>query len=72
MMYMAGIYSEDFGFAVITRKATDAVAQIHNRMPVIMPSNLADARLHESADVIGSAFTDVAFYPVFQQQMSLF
>lgn len=69
MMYMAGIYSDDGGFAIITREATDVVSAIHDRMPVIIPHEFADAWLHESADVINDAFTDVEFCPVDSENM---
>lgn len=47
-IYMAGLYRlEDTGpaFTILTREAANAIAFIHDRMPVIIPSELREAWL---------------------------
>jgi len=63
-LYMAGIYSGDGRFAILTRAATPAVADIHDRMPVIVPKALSAAWLMETSDVLKDALTDLEFTPV--------
>jgi len=58
-MYMAGIYSEDGRFAILTREASPSVAQIHDRMPVILPKALGEVWLCESHDVFMEALTEM-------------
>jgi len=77
MMYMAGIYTEDGNFAILTRKATESIYPIHDRMPVIIPHKYADEWLMESPNVIDEALTDIEFASVdtgsmSANQMSLF
>ena len=43
LFYMAGIYRVESGkpvFSILTRDPADSIAFIHNRMPVILPSDL--------------------------------
>jgi len=58
-MYMAGIYSEEEKFAILTRAATPSVADIYDRMPVIFTKPLGDAWVNESTEVIYQALTDL-------------
>ena len=62
--YMAGIYSVDGQFAILTRNADPSMADIHDRMPVIIPKSLIDAWLKESPVVVNQAVTDLYFEPV--------
>ena len=61
---MAGIYSLDYRFAILTREATPPIAEIHNRMPVIIPENLTKEWLEGSNDVLQKAITDLIFTPI--------
>jgi len=58
-MYMAGIYSREGQFAILTRAASPSTSKIHDRMPVILPKILSDVWLSESADVILEALTEL-------------
>lgn len=74
--YMAGIFSSDGRFAILTREAVPALAEIHDRMPVIIPHRLKRAWLHESA-TINETVIDLNFAPVAAKtsgsaQLSLF
>jgi len=76
-LYMAGIYSDDGEYAILTREASYDIADIHNRMPVIIPKSLSDVWLNESADVFGEAITELNFIVIPKEeepplQMSLF
>jgi putative SOS response-associated peptidase YedK len=61
IMYMAGIYSIDYRFAILTREATPSIAEIHNRMPVIIPKSHIEMWLRGSDDVLQEAITDLIF-----------
>ena len=63
-MYMAGIYSSDERFAVLTRAAAPAITEIHDRMPVILHKSLIHAWLNDSPEVMKEALTDLHFAPV--------
>jgi putative SOS response-associated peptidase YedK len=63
-LYMAGIYSQDGRFAILTRDATLAMTKIHDRMPVIIPKSRIDLWLKESPEVMSEALTDLHFEPV--------
>jgi len=58
-MYMAGIYTEDGKFAILTRAASPSVVNIHDRMPVIIPSNYNDAWLRDTPAIILEALTEL-------------
>ena len=36
LFYLAGIYNEKKEFVIVTGEASDAMAQIHNRTPIIL------------------------------------
>jgi len=61
LMYIAGIYSGDGRFAILTRAAAPALSEIHDRMPVIIPKPLTDVWLRESPEVYKEALTDLRF-----------
>jgi putative SOS response-associated peptidase YedK len=63
-MYMAGIYSEDGRFAVLTREASPSIIVIHTRMPVILPKSIIDVWLNESPDVMREALSDLRYAPI--------
>jgi len=58
-MFMAGIYSGDGCFAILTREASPSIAGIHDRMPVILPKTLGGLWLTESPDVFMEALTEM-------------
>jgi len=79
VMYMAGIYSLDNRFAILTREATPDIAEIHNRMPVVVPKDLIGDWLSGSDEVLQKAVTDLKYTPILPPddddqptQMSLF
>ena len=62
-MYMAGIYSMDYRFAILTREATPSISEIHNRMPIIIPETHIKMWLEGSDSVLLEAATDLIFAP---------
>ena len=60
-IYMAGIYSRDCRFAILTRDAAPGLMDIHDRMPVILPKGSAEAWLGGAPDVLGEAVADLRF-----------
>jgi putative SOS response-associated peptidase YedK len=75
-LYMAGIYSPDGRFAVLTREAAPELSEIHDRMPVILLKERTTAWLIESPEVMLAAVTEMDFAPVppaaGTEQMKLF
>ena len=61
---MAGIYTIDGKFAILTRDAAPSMTVIHDRMPVILPKSLIQAWLKDSPEVIAQAVTALQFTPV--------
>ncbi len=69
VMYMAGIYSQIQDtdgqaldcFVILTREAAGAVADIHDRMPVIFPKNLIRSWLAADSDPL--ALLDLSVAP---------
>ena len=67
MIYMAGLYRmEDNGpvFSILTREASDPIAFIHDRMPVLLPTNLHAAWLANESnpiELLNEAVRDVQF-----------
>lgn len=56
VFYMAGLYRLEpdepmASFTILTREADAHIAHIHDRMPVILPGDWADAWLSQTADV---------------------
>lgn len=51
MLYMAGIYSrfdDENRFVILTTEANDSMAEVHNRMPVILPKDRIGAWLFDN------------------------
>ena len=71
-LYMAGIYTigpkvsphGDGQFAILTRDAAPAMAEIHDRMPVIIPKSLIKAWFKDSPEAINQAQIELNFAPV--------
>lgn len=69
-LFMAGLWREEQGqelpvFVILTREAAPAIAQIHDRMPVILPQDACSAWISDQADVgmlIGRAVQDVDYH----------
>ena len=65
MFYMAGLYRVESGmpeFVILTRDPADSIAFIHNRMPVILPPDLAADWInprYSAADLLAHAVLDV-------------
>ena len=60
-MYMAGIYSGDGRFAILTRAAAPVLLEIHGRMPVIIPKRLTSVWLNETPEPMREAVTELTF-----------
>jgi putative SOS response-associated peptidase YedK len=63
---MAGCYKHErnsklTSFVILTRPASESIAGIHDRMPVIIPKHLANDWLHDSHEVMDNALTDLSF-----------
>ena len=63
-LYMAGIYTIDGKFAILTRDAAPTMTEIHDRMPVIIPKSLIDVWINQSPEVMNQAVTILKFAPV--------
>ena len=55
VMYMAGLYRLEAGeplaaFTILTQKADERIAHIHDRMPVLLPAQWAEEWLSQTAD----------------------
>ena len=73
MLYLAGIYHLEKHddvivptFTVLTREASPGISFIHDRMPVIMPSEIVtdwlDSR-NDAVEVIQAAMLDMEYHP---------
>ena len=66
---MAGVYrleGRKAVFAILTREPAAEIAFLHDRMPVLLPENLADAWLdaaNDPAELLRQALREVAFAP---------
>lgn len=80
MLLLAGIWRTERGaslprFTILTREAVGEMADIHDRMPVIVPRDLADTWLLEStkaAEVIRQAVTAIDIERVPPEEPTLF
>ena len=67
IMYMAGVYRIENGkpvFSILTREPAENIAFIHNRMPVILPSEAKDDWLnvrYKAGDVLKASSLIVSF-----------
>ncbi len=67
MMYMAGIYrleSSGASYTILTREPAESIRFIHDRMPVILTSDMAKEWLHlktPAEEILRTAITDVMF-----------
>ena len=62
-IYLAGCWQQTADelpcFVVLTRDAVGAAREIHERMPVIIPPDKAEAWIYESADVMADSVTEL-------------
>jgi putative SOS response-associated peptidase YedK len=66
ILFLAGCYRQEPGnplsrFVILTRDAPEEIAEIHHRMPVIIPEKHIERWLSESPDVISEAVTELRF-----------
>ena len=67
LMYMAGIYRVEQGkpvFTILTREPAESIEFIHDRMPVILPSEMVSdwiAPKFKASDLLHEAITNVRF-----------
>ena len=80
LMLLAGIWRRERGarlprFTILTRQAVGDMLEIHDRMPVIVPRELADTWLLESGkamEVIGQAVTELGIENLTPKEPTLF
>lgn len=71
-LYMAGLWREEQGeklpvFVILTREAGSAIAEIHDRMPVILPEQVCKEWVSQTADagyIMRQAIQELAFRAV--------
>ena len=61
-MYFAGCWRQEkssglLTFVILTRQAVNGAVEIHDRMPVIIPKDHAEAWLHDGPDAMSAAVT---------------
>ena len=70
LMYMAGIYRVENGrpvFTILTRDPAESISFIHNRMPVLLPSDMGPDWInskYSAGDLLRNAILDVQSRPV--------
>ena len=68
VMYMAGIYRVEQGrpvFTILTREPADSISFIHNRMPVILPSEMVSDWInpaYKAGEMLKEAITSVQYH----------
>ena len=65
ILYLAGCYRLEKDsllpvFVILTREATPSLAEIHDRMPVIIPSPYAQNWLHDTTDSLYEPMTELS------------
>ena len=69
LMYMAGIYRVENGrpvFTILTRDPAESISFIHNRMPVLLPSDMVPDWINPEysvGDLLRNAILDVQYRP---------
>lgn len=70
LMYMAGIYRVENSrpvFTILTRDPAESISFIHNRMPVLLPSDMGPDWInskYSAGDLLRNAILDVQYRPV--------
>lgn len=68
-MYMAGIYRVENGrpvFTILTSDPAESISFIHNRMPVLLPSDMVPDWInpkYSAGDLLWYAILDVQYRP---------
>lgn len=76
-MYMAGIYRHEGKgrvFSILTRDASDGISYIHDRMPVVLPGDIANDWLnvrYSAADILCHANLNMIAKPISPEQLSM-
>lgn len=69
LMYMAGIYRVENGrpvFTILTSDPAESISFIHNRMPVLLPSDMVPDWInpkYSAGDLLWYAILDVQYRP---------
>lgn len=77
MIYMAGIYRWEGKmpvFSILTREPAESIVHIHNRMPVILPNDIAKDWLntkYSATEIMSRAVTDVVATAVSPVQVGM-
>ncbi|MDR1608705.1 MAG: SOS response-associated peptidase [Deltaproteobacteria bacterium] len=63
---MAGLWRQETGlstpsFVILTRAASPSLERVHDRMPVILPTNLMEDWLQKSPDALAHAVLEMSF-----------
>lgn len=64
LFYMAGVYQPGVGCAVVTQGATEPLAEIHHRQPVLLDEQYLGAWLNGTQSPEELPTLDVSFHPV--------
>ena len=65
LFYMAGVYQPGIGCAVVTQGATEPLAEIHHRHPVLLDEQRLDAWLNGISNPSeGLSTLEISFHPV--------
>lgn len=64
LFYMAGVYQSGIGCAVVTQGATESLAEIHHRQPVLLEEQHLDLWLNGKQSSEGLPTLEVSFHPV--------
>ncbi|MBR9796020.1 MAG: SOS response-associated peptidase, partial [Gammaproteobacteria bacterium] len=64
LFYMAGVYQPGIGCAVITQGATEPLAEIHNRQPVLLDEQHLNLWLNGAQSPEGLPSLEISFHPV--------
>ena len=64
LFYMAGVYQSGIGCAVVTRGATEPLAEIHHRQPVLLDDQCLDLWLDSAQSSEELPTLKISFHPV--------
>ena len=64
LFYMAGVYQPGIGCAVVTRGATEPLAEIHHRQPLLLDDQSLDWWLNGAQTSEGLPTLEISFHPV--------
>ena len=64
LFYMAGVYQPGIGCAVVTQGATEPLAKVHHRQPVLLDEQCLDAWLNGTQSFEELPTLEITFHPV--------